>query len=553
MQKFKTFLILAALLIFSFLVLSYKLEEIPNGVYLDEATTGYNAFSILKTGKDEYGKEFPVAFRFFGSYSPPIYTYLTVIPVSVSGLNAYSVRIISIISGSLMILVMYGFLKQSKLISGKIIYFLMLLFLITPWNFFFSRAGYEIYLGFFLFSLGIFFCWRGFKRTVLLPIGLVILSVSTYAAHPQIYSVPVFVLGFLVLFHKLINKKHFIIGLILALIIQIPHMTLLGTQAFLNKSDLFYSGEIISNAAKIIFLPSVISIPLSFTYSFFSRAITYLSPYSLFFLPDPDVQRSVPELSVFYSWMAVPFLTGIFVLLKNIKDNFVKYLILLITVSLVPAALTKDPFSTQRVLSLLLPLFLIICFGLSVVFEKIGLKKFSAGFVFIFLISVTLLWRSYFILLPAERAVSWNYGFKEIAKFITANPQNSYVIEQIHAKPVYIELAFFLNTNPEILQNSVDPKTKNDYYNFSKFNPDYKFGNIETRTIKWEEDIYRKQVLVGDELVVSKTQAGEHFLTEVFGINDPRGYPVLKGFMTDPEKKCKETNFTTEHCVSFKR
>lgn len=553
MQKFKVFLILAALLMFSFLLLSYKLGEIPNGVYLDEATTGYNAFSILKTGKDEYGKEFPIAFRFFGSYSPPIYTYLTVIPISVSGLNAFNVRIISVISGSLMILVIYGFLKQSKLISSKIIYFLMLLFLITPWNFFFSRAGYEIYLGFFLFGLGIFFCWLGFKRAALLPIGLVILSVSTYVAHPQIYSVPIFILGFLVLFHKLINKKHFIAGLILALIIQIPHMTILGTQAFLNKNDLFYSGEIISNAAKIVFLPSVISIPLSFTYSFLSRSIAFLSPYSLFFLADPDPQRSIPELSVFYSWMAVPFLTGIFVLLKNLKDNFVKYLILLITVSLVPAALTKDPFSTQRVLSLMLPLFLITCFGLSVIFKKVGLKKFSAGFVFIFLISVVLLWRSYFILLPAERAVSWNYGFKEIAKFITENPRNSYVIEHIHSKPIYIELAFFLNTNPEILQNSVDPKIKNDYYNFHKFNPDYKFGNIETRTIKWEEDVYRKQILVGDELVVSETQAGEHFLTEVFVINDPRGYPVLKGFMTNPEKKCTETDYTSEHCISFKR
>src|SRR3989344_1830000 len=109
MEKFKTIILLIIICVISFFILSYKLSEIPNGIYLDEATTGYNAYSILKTGKDEYGKEFPLAFRFFGSYSPPLYTYLTVIPVSIFGLNEFSVRIVSVISAILMILVLYGF------------------------------------------------------------------------------------------------------------------------------------------------------------------------------------------------------------------------------------------------------------------------------------------------------------------------------------------------------------------------------------------------------------------------------------------------------------
>lgn len=33
----------------------HQLGKTPVGFYVDEASMGYNAFSILKTGKDEYG------------------------------------------------------------------------------------------------------------------------------------------------------------------------------------------------------------------------------------------------------------------------------------------------------------------------------------------------------------------------------------------------------------------------------------------------------------------------------------------------------------------
>jgi len=86
-------IILGALLCF------YKLGSIPNGLCVDEALSGYNAFSILLSGKDEYGKVLPVVFRFFGSYSPPLYVYLTAPAVAIFGLNIFSIRFISALFG----------------------------------------------------------------------------------------------------------------------------------------------------------------------------------------------------------------------------------------------------------------------------------------------------------------------------------------------------------------------------------------------------------------------------------------------------------------------
>ncbi|PIV01434.1 glycosyl transferase, partial [Candidatus Shapirobacteria bacterium CG03_land_8_20_14_0_80_40_19] len=54
------------------------LTKSPPGFYVDEAAVGYNAYSILKTGADEYGKKFPLFFRSFGDYKMPLNIYLTV-------------------------------------------------------------------------------------------------------------------------------------------------------------------------------------------------------------------------------------------------------------------------------------------------------------------------------------------------------------------------------------------------------------------------------------------------------------------------------------------
>ena len=41
----------------------------PPGLYIDEASIGYNAYSILTTGKDQYGVPYPIWFESFGDYN----------------------------------------------------------------------------------------------------------------------------------------------------------------------------------------------------------------------------------------------------------------------------------------------------------------------------------------------------------------------------------------------------------------------------------------------------------------------------------------------------
>lgn len=550
-MKKELFLLIAILIIGAFLRF-YKLGNIPSGLYVDEAATGYNAYSILKTGKDEYGKHFPIAFRFFGSYSPPLYTYLTAPVISLKGLEITAVRFISALIGTLGILIMYLFLKNLKLIkSGSTPILVAFLFALTPWAIFFSRAGYELNLGFILLSLGSLFLWLAFKNPKFFIIGFPVLSLSTYGAHAERFLVPLFILLFLILFRKELfsrNKSQVLTGLAIALVMQIPNLYLLMTPSFFTKSDLFFKNALIEQSLKISKLfPSFVSLPLAFAREFLSRFLVYFSPRSLFFLEDPDPQRSAPGLSLFYPWVVILYLVGFYVLFRNIKELSAKFITFLLVVFTLPLALTSDPFSSQRGLHLLLPLTLIV--GLGADFFIGRWKKVAiVSLVLANLASLIFLWRSYFVLVPHERAKIWGYGFSQLAEEIKGRQNDLFLIDQARIKPAYIELAFFLKYPPEKLQNSVDKDIQQEYYSNVEFSDAYKFANIETRNIEWEKDIYKKQILVGDEYSISDGQAKEHFLSKIFEIKDPTGEIVFVGFATNPEKKCLETGNLSLYC-----
>jgi len=67
----------------------YKIAEIPPSLYWDEASIGYNAYSIAETGKDEWGESFPLHFRAFGEFKLPVYIYSVVPFVKIFGLNEF--------------------------------------------------------------------------------------------------------------------------------------------------------------------------------------------------------------------------------------------------------------------------------------------------------------------------------------------------------------------------------------------------------------------------------------------------------------------------------
>ena len=90
----------------------YQLGVNPPSLDWDEASLGYNAYSILKTGADEYGNFLPLSIRSFDDYKPPLYVYLDVPSVAVFGLNEFGVRFTSALIGFLSVIAVYFLVKE---------------------------------------------------------------------------------------------------------------------------------------------------------------------------------------------------------------------------------------------------------------------------------------------------------------------------------------------------------------------------------------------------------------------------------------------------------
>lgn len=507
-----------------------NLEDNPNGLYVDEASTGYNAWSILLTEKDEYGKDYPYMFRFLGSYTPPVYTYLTSLNIKLFGLSISSIRLLSALSGIAMIIVVFLLVKSLKLTNNFLVVILAAsLFAISPWSIFYSRIGYEIHLAFLFYSLGVLFLWLSLKSKWYFVLGAIFLALSSNTYHAERLLAPSTLILFIALFRKDILKKKYvnILGssLIVYVLILIPQILIFNTLANTSRGlGLLYD------------LPL-----LSFIREFLSQYLAYFSPRNLFFQPDSDLQRSLPELSVFYPWMVIPYFIGIITLIKRIREKNYKFLALLLFIAPIPAALTSDPFSTQRALPLLLPILIIVSLGID---QILGLrfKKISILVMFtLTLFSLLYLYRSYAVLLSNERAKVWGYGFNQLAEEIKKRPEEKFIIDSSRIKPAYIELAFFLKIHPSVMQQAVDQNIKNNYYNDTVWKGHYILDNFETRSINFNEDSYKQQILVGDSLAISEGQVKEHFSTPVFVIESPSKEIIFQGFKTNPDLKCQQS------------
>lgn len=137
------------------------LDQAPKGALIDEAHFGYIAYSLVETGKDEHGVSWPIIFKGFGDQKLPAYGYALIPFVKLLGLSTFTIRIPSVIAGTLLVLGMYLVLRELNF--NKTLSLLGGLFVaVNPWSFFLSRIGFEsnLALGFFGFAL-----WALLKMT----------------------------------------------------------------------------------------------------------------------------------------------------------------------------------------------------------------------------------------------------------------------------------------------------------------------------------------------------------------------------------------------------
>ena len=231
------FFILFLILILGFFLRIVNLQNLPHGFFCDEASIGYNAYSLLKTGKDEHGKPWPLFFQAFGEYKGPIQIYSTIPFVAIFGLNEFSVRLVSAVYGTLTILAVY--LLTKKILEPRTIRLnsspkpsnfepaiAALLLSISPWHIHFSRAALEGLAAFLFFTtLGTWLFFRAFKnknQLLVFSLALLVFSLSLYSYFPARIFIPLFLTGLILIFRKSLKPKIVLLGGFFFLLLSLP-------------------------------------------------------------------------------------------------------------------------------------------------------------------------------------------------------------------------------------------------------------------------------------------------------------------------------------------
>jgi len=118
------------------------LESTPPGLFVDEASFGYNAYSILRTGADEGGVRMPLYFRAFGEYKSPLFVYALVPLVAILGPTSLSVRMGSTLFSLAAALFVALSVREGTMRRG-LACLAFVLTTVVPWLFTPSRAGSE--------------------------------------------------------------------------------------------------------------------------------------------------------------------------------------------------------------------------------------------------------------------------------------------------------------------------------------------------------------------------------------------------------------------------
>ncbi|MDO8638544.1 MAG: glycosyltransferase family 39 protein [Candidatus Daviesbacteria bacterium] len=469
-KKFShTTFILILIFILALILRIFNLSTNPPALNWDEVSHGYNAYSILKTGSDEWGQIFPLTnFRAYGDYPLTLYMYLTMPWIIIFGLNEFSIRLTAAIFGSLMVLLIFFMTKQ---FTGNVKIALLSAFLIaiSPWSILTSRQVLQSTPAIFFLTLGILLFFKGLKKSKWLIFSGLSFGLSAYGYHnTRILVYPLIIILFLLYRRNLFNFKKtlLMVGLILVVMAIPIGLAFLSNEVsaravwvgILDQGAVNHINELRGSSTLPGPLPIILyNKPLYFIEKTVSNYIGYFNPIFLGFSGGSQYQFSIPGLGIVYPIELVPFYLGIVLLFLNFLKNIqLRFLLIWLLFAPLPAAVTRDESQVVRSTIMLPVFYLVTALGLEKIadfFTKFNKKLssvFMVAFIFISLILFANFYTNYFTDYRVKYSFAWQYGYKKVANFIKENNNkyNTFYITKKYGEP-HEFLLFYLQYDPQ--------------------------------------------------------------------------------------------------------
>lgn len=497
----------------------FGLDLYPIGFTPDEASHGYDAYSLLKTGKDQWGEAWPLSLRSFGDFKLPLYTYVVIPSVAIFGLNEFSTRLPNALFGTFAVLATY--LMVGVLFKNKKLQLLSATLLaVSPWHVPLSRGAFEANITTLLIPLGIWAFYKGIEKPKIMPLAVLVFGLNMFSYHSARFITPIIVLALLAWNRKDLKSSVFkkykwalltslvFLGLTIYSLLSGANARGLNIAIF-NPTDKWMAVADRRYEATLQGLPDTISRIFSnkITYifkEFLQGYFSYLSPQFLFTQGAGEwTYGMIPGHGVLYLFELLFIIMATISLTKK-SSTSLKFIFLWIIIAPIAASLTKGPGLAANRAAVMMPALQIFSgYGgialLELLHKKFKSKNLKILFVFLAVISTASFLENYRYHAPINGAQSMLYGRKETFETIKSIEKNySTIIVSRSLSEPQIYAGFYLKSDPHDYQeNSKDwLRYEKEGRSFVDQLGEYSMGKYLFKNIDYHNDKEKESTLL---------------------------------------------------------
>jgi len=500
---------------------------LPVGFTPDEASFGYDAYSLLRTGKDQWGHKFPLVLESFGDYKLPLYAYLTIPSVFLFGLNKYAVRLPNALLGTFAVYITYllvielfkdYFPRKNKNTSYSSILANIAAFLlaVSSWHIMLSRGAFEANLTSFFMPLGVLFFLKAIRnRNFFLILSSLVFGLNLFSYHSARLVTPLIFLLLVFLFRKnilRISLKVRIYSTAIFLIFVLMAFYTLYIGAARRAKDISIFSGILQEASdqRLISILSGVNPKTArllhnkyqvLAQRFVQNYLQYFSPNFLFVDgPKEATYGMLPQRGVLY-WFELPFLLSfLYFLCRNARKREALFIACWLIIAPIPAALTQgEGYAANRASAMIPAIHIALALGAFTFWQLISgflknqkLTK-ALFFVYSFFTLLILIYfiEDYFFLSPLKAAKAMLYGNLEAAYWLKekGREKNEIVVSTSLSEPhIFIAFANIWDPNDYQIYTKNWRKYKEQNLTFLDQLPFYNLGKYTFRRIDYSQD-----------------------------------------------------------------
>jgi len=446
---------------------------VPPSLNWDEVSIGYNAYSILKTGRDEWGQFLPLHFKSYGEYKLPAQIYFSIPAIFIFGLKDFGVRITPVIYGTLTVLLLY-FLTFELFGKANLALLASFLLSISPWHIQLTRASFESSFSVFWIVLGIWLFVKGIKDGKWLIASTFAFIISIYTYNSARVFTPLFLAALVIVYFKNFarNKKYLLTAIVLFFLLLLPLIPFV----LKGEASARYKLVSISDEAGLVprinerrgmsklpwILPRLVHNKVTYlSYYFVRNYLSHFTPDFLFLSGAGHKQHHVQGMGELYKFQAPFLILGFFLILKK-REKHRKLLFSWLFIAFIPVATTQDSIPNALRTLIAAPVYQIItAYGLVGVWRYIAKISTRALVAFALILIFFGGWefesyiRNLFVFYSQKYSRDWQYGYKQVVSYIEShyNDYDMIVFSRFYGEPHMFTL-FYLQYPPSSYMNN---------------------------------------------------------------------------------------------------